>query len=179
VDLIQVTGGFFWELINNKKVHLVGVDYNIAFCPTVVTDLKCSIPFKNAVADSVIVSSFLYIGPDPEGLLEEVYRVLKSGGWILLTAPLVFPHNPEPTDYWRFTDEAPRLLLHRSGFAEVDITPIGERFSAVAYLLSPFLRPRWLVAPFVYWLCLKLDAWTKGLGLQECHIGYVAKARKP
>jgi SAM-dependent methyltransferase len=167
------------ELGDNEQVRLVGVDYNLAFRPAVVADLTRPLPFKDGVADGVIASSFLCILPDPGTFLGEVQRVLKPGGWLLLTAPLIFPYNPEPTDYWRFTEEALRLLLRHSGFVGADITPFGGRFSAAAYLLSPFLRPRWLVAPFVYWLCLKLDAWTKRFRLPECPIGYVAKARKP
>lgn len=164
---------------NEEKLHLVGLDYNPAFRPTVVADLTRPLPFKDAVADGVIVSSFLYIVSDPNALLGEVQRVLKSGGWLLLTAPLVYPHTPEPTDYWRFTEESLRLLLRRSGFVEAAIMPFGGRFSAAAYLLSPFLRPRWLVAPIVYWVCLKLDAWAKRFRLSACPIGYVVRARKP
>lgn len=138
------------------------------------------LPFKDAVADVVIVSSLLSISPDPNAVLGEVQRVLKLGGWLLLTAPLVFPHVPDPTDHWRFTEESLQLLLRRNSFVEATIIPFGGRFSAAAYLLSPFLRPRWLVAPIVYWVCLKLDAWAKRFRrLSACPIGYVARARKP
>lgn len=172
----------YWRVLglkDNKEVCLVGVDYNPAFRPQVVADLTRPLPFREAIADVVIVSSFLYIVSDPNALLGEVQRVLRSGGWLLLTAPLVYPHTPEPTDYWRFTDEALRYLLRRNGFVEADIIAVGGRFSAAAYLLSPFLRPRWLVAPIVYWLCLKLDTWAKRFRLPDCPIGYVVRARKP
>ncbi len=167
----------FLGLTTNPRVRLVGIDYSHAYRPTVVADLKTPLPFKDGVADVVIVSSFLYIVAEPRALLYEVKRVLKQNAILLLTAPLVYPFSPEPTDYWRFTEEALRLLLDQTGFADTSVLPIGGRWSTATYLVTPFLRPRWLVTPLAYWLCLKLDAWTeKRFQLSKCPIGYVVKA---
>ena len=182
LDLASGREPSYWRILgfkDSQTIRLVSVDCNPAVRPMVVADLTRPLPFKDEVADGAIVASFLYIVPDPLALLKEVQRVIKSGGWLLITAPLVFPYTPEPTDYWRFTKEGLQLLLRNSCFEQIDIHSAGGRFSSVAYLLSPFLRPRWLVAPIVYWLCLKLDAWAKHFGLPECPIGYVVMARKP
>lgn len=166
------------ELKDNPGVRLIGVDYNPLLRPTVVADLNIPLPFKNNTADLVIVSSFLYIVRDPRAFLCETRRVLKQGGTLILSVPLIFPHVPEPSDYWRFTEESIKYLLSLSGFTNFTIIPIGERWTAAAYLLDPFLRPRWLIAPLVYWICLKLDTWTtKRFKLPKCPIGYVIKAR--
>jgi len=167
------------RLTENPHVRIVGVDYDLALRPTVVANLKLALPFKDSIADVVIISGFLHILPDPNALLAEVQRVFKRDGLLILTAPLIFPRNPEPTDYWRFTEEAVQLLLERASFVDISIVPVGGRWTAVAYLLYPFLVPRKLMSPFVYWLCLKLDAWTKRFRLSECPIGYVVKARAP
>lgn len=171
----------YWRALglkDNPRVWLVGVDHNAKFQPRVVANLKVSLPFRNSIADTVIISSFLYIVAEPKVLLEETRRVLKPNGMLLLTAPLVYPHTPEPTDYWRFTGETLRLLLEQTGFVDVTIVPIGGRWTAAAYLLSPFMRPHRLVAPLIYWTCLQLDSWTeKCFKLPRCPIGYVAKAK--
>jgi len=169
----------FLDLTKKTSVYLVGVDHYPTCFPTIVADLTCSLPFKSKTVEAVILANFLNIPPDPARILSEVYRVLKEGGLLLLSVSFVFPYNPEPTDHWRFTAEALRLLLRQSGFTEVAVVPIGERWTAAAYLLSPFLRPRWLVAPLVYWACLRLDDWTKMRfkGLAPCPIAYVVKAR--
>jgi SAM-dependent methyltransferase len=166
------------DLKNGGKVRLVGIDYNPAFRPAIVADLIHSIPIKDATADVVIVSSFLYIVPDPKEFLKEVKRVLKPGGCLLLTAPLVFPYTPEPTDYWRFTEEGLSWLFYNAGFTDFEIVPVGNRFSAVAFMLEPFLRPRWIVAPSVHLLCLFLDQIVTYFKLRPCPIGYVVLARK-
>jgi hypothetical protein len=49
----------YWRILDlkdNEKVHLVGIDYNPAFRPTIVADLTHSIPFKDATADSLLCS---------------------------------------------------------------------------------------------------------------------------
>lgn len=166
------------ELNDNPRVCLVGVDYNADLQPTVVADLKTTLPFKDSIADTVIVSSFIYIVAEPEDFLKETRRVLKPGGLLLLSAPSIYPHVPEPTDYWRFTEETLALLLDRAGFTQVSVIPIGGRWSAAAYLLAPFLRPRWFIAPLAYWICCILDAWTeKRFKIPKCPIGYVVKAK--
>ena len=171
----------YWRVLRLREkpsVRLVGVEHNVALRPTVVADLGRTFPFKNGVANVVIISSFLYIVADPRALLDEARRVLKRGGLLLLTAPLIYPHNPEPTDYWRFTEDALRLLLRDTGFVEITIVPVGGRWTAAAYLLSPYLRPRRLAPIFPYWLCLKLDAWAeKRFRIPKSPIAYVVKAR--
>lgn len=166
-------------LSERGKVCLIGVDYDRRCHPHVVADLQLGIPIRHEVADSVIVSSFLYIVADPQGVLRETRRVLKPNGLLLLTAPLVFPHTPEPTDHWRFTEESLQVLLRQAGFHDIAIVPVGGRWIAAAFLVSPFLRPRWFVAPIVDWFALRLDGWTerKFPRLARCPIGYVAKAR--
>jgi len=170
----------FMNLTGNDTLQLVGVDINPSYHPTVVADLTLPLPFKTESVDAIILSGFLHIPPDPERTLQEIRRVLKNGSLLLLTVPFVFHYHPEPTDHWRFTEEGLKRLLSRSGLLVEELIPIGERWTAVAFLLSPFLRPRWLVAPIVYWLCLKLDEWTvkKFKRLPRCPIGYVVKARK-
>jgi len=166
-------------LEGNSQVKLVGVDQEIRVSPQVVADLQESLPFRNNIADAVIISSFLYIVADPGQVLQETRRALKQNGLLLLTVPFVYPYNPEPTDYWRFSPEALHRLFHQAGFHDTLIVPIGDRWTVTAYLLAPFLRPRWLLAPFVYWILLKLDSWTRRCfpRMPSCPIGYVVKAR--
>jgi SAM-dependent methyltransferase len=165
-------------LTHNEQVRLVGIDYDPALRPTIVADLTRSIPVKDGIADVVIVSGFLMLVPNPQELLKEVRRVLKSGGRLLLTAVLIAPYSPDPTDYMRFTAEGISLLLHNAGFTDFEIVPVGNRFSAAAFLLEPFLRPRWIVAPLVHLLCLLLDRVVTYFKLRPCPIGYVVLARK-
>jgi SAM-dependent methyltransferase len=42
---------------------------------------------------------------------EEIYRVLRPDGMLLLSVPFYFHEHSYPSDYWRFTPEALELLL--------------------------------------------------------------------
>ena len=163
-----------------NRGRVIGVDLNPSVRPTVVADLTQSIPLGAESCDVVILSSYLYIPAEPQQALSEIWRVLRKGGHLILSAPLVFPYAPEPTDHWRFTEQALRWVLSRSGFVIEQVIPVGGRWTAAAYLIEPFLRPTWLTACIVYWLALKLDFWTQrwSARLAVCPIGYVVKARK-
>ncbi len=56
--------------------------------------------------------------------MDEVYRVLKPEGTIAISSVMLFPIHEYPSDYWRFTPEAFRLLLRR--FPTVLVSYEGE-----------------------------------------------------
>ncbi len=45
--------------------------------------------------------------------LDEIYRVLREDGMVVMTSVMDFPVHDYPSDFWRFTPEAFRLLLNR------------------------------------------------------------------
>jgi SAM-dependent methyltransferase len=86
--------------------------------------------------------------PNPRTAIEEAGRVLREGGTLLGSAPLVWPIHGDPHDYFRFTDAGIRALL--DGFRGVRLVPLGNHYSAawivvmarsrVARLLNPAMR---------------------------------------
>ena len=104
---------------------------------------------------------------------------MKPSGKLFLTSPFIFNEAKEPSDYWRFTSEALEKLLRESNFDQFKIIPIGERFSAVAYLVSPFLI-FWPIKFVFYALAIGLDKIIpKKLKLkQPCPIGYFVEVKK-
>jgi SAM-dependent methyltransferase len=47
----------------------------------------------------------------PRDAIREMYRVLKPGGFLILTSVMLFPIHSYPHDYWRFTPEGFKSLL--------------------------------------------------------------------
>lgn len=45
--------------------------------------------------------------------LDEIFRVLKKDGIVIMSSVMDFPIHDYPSDYWRFTPEAFRLLLKK------------------------------------------------------------------
>lgn len=52
--------------------------------------------------------------------MNEVYRVLKPRGMVIMTSVMNFPIHDYPSDYWRFTPKAFELLLKRFNYYEVE-----------------------------------------------------------
>lgn len=85
-------------------------------------------PFAAGEFDFVICTQVLeYVG-DPSQIIAEIYRVLKPGGQLFLSAPSVFPRDSD-FDSWRFLPNSLRMLL--AGFREVEIVPEGSSISGL------------------------------------------------
>jgi SAM-dependent methyltransferase len=82
----------------------------------------------------------------PHRALEEIHRVLKPNGIVLITSVMDFPIHDHPYDYWRFTPEAFKSLLKPfansfigyAGKDEFPHTVIGVGFKGEAPRISEF-----------------------------------------
>jgi SAM-dependent methyltransferase len=81
------------------------------------------LPFPDEKFDVVLCTQVLEYVKEPPVVLAEIYRVLKSGGMFLLSAPAVFPRDSED-EYWRFLPAALRLLL--ASFSSIEVAPEGN-----------------------------------------------------
>lgn len=60
----------------------------------------------------------------PHRAVEELYRVVKPGGLLLITSTMDFHIHDHPHDYWRFTPDAFRSLL--KPFSQVVVESAGR-----------------------------------------------------
>jgi len=75
-----------------------------------------NMPFQDGYFDTVISNQVLEHIKEPEKLFSETYRVLKSGGYFICTAPFLEPNHSDPEDYFRYTKEALGLMAQRHKF---------------------------------------------------------------
>src|SRR4030095_5709220 len=73
----------------------------------------------DAVFDVVLCTEVLEHLPEPQRALDEMFRVLKPSGTLLLTTRFLFPIHDAPHDYFRFTKYGLRYLLRRFEILEV------------------------------------------------------------
>jgi len=99
----------------------------------VAIDVRCSplvdvvargeqIPFGNGSFDIAICTQVLEYISAPAELIREIYRVLKPGGWLFLSAPAMTLQDAEK-ECWRFLPSSLRQLL--SSFREMQIVSEG------------------------------------------------------
>jgi SAM-dependent methyltransferase len=91
-----------------------------------------ALPFPDNSMDGVVLTEVLEHCIDPQGAINQVRRVLKPGGLLLVTSPFCWPtHQTEDyKDYWRFARQGWELLL--SAFVDVTITPCALTVEAQA-----------------------------------------------
>jgi SAM-dependent methyltransferase len=99
--------------------------------PTIVGDITTTnVSIRDDTYDCVVCMDVLEHCLEPFAAVREIRRILKHGGYLLVSAPLNFRiHGPIP-DCWRFTEHGFRILLKDFGIVELDIceTPGRDLF---------------------------------------------------
>ena len=110
------------SLINDRLSRYIAVDLRLTPLVDIVGN-AAQLPFRSDCFDLVFCTQMLEYAPDPRQAIAEVHRVLKPGGFLLLSVPAVHPQDSE-RDAWRFLPAALRELLKE--FSEVDLAPEGS-----------------------------------------------------
>ncbi len=88
----------------------------------------------DAAFDVVLCTEVLEHLPEPQRALDEMFRVLRPGGTLLLTTRFLFPIHDAPHDYFRFTKYGLRHLLRK--FEIVELQEETDSVGTVAVLLQ-------------------------------------------
>lgn len=130
----------------------------------VVADLNQPIDLPTASADTVLCFSVVEHLRRPEVFLQEVARLLKPGGVLLLQVPWQWTLHEMPYDYFRYSPTALTDMLADSGFRDIDIAPLGGFFTTLSLKFNYFSK-RFVQGPApLRWLAslLLLPFWLMG-----------------
>ncbi len=95
-----------------------------------------AMPFEAAAFDTIVCTEMLEHVPEPARIVGEIARVLKPGGYVILTTPLYFPIHEEPYDFFRFTPFGLRHLFEQAGLEIARIEPMAVGFRMVALAVN-------------------------------------------
>lgn len=126
-----------------------------------------AMPFEDGEFDAVLSTQVFEHLEYPEKAATEIFRVLKHGGHVLITAPQWNELHEEPHDYWRYTCFGLKSLFERNGFSVIAYEQCGGFFSTRAqmgmrYLIDRFeLYQRWWYRPasFIFKIWGKCAIW--------------------
>jgi SAM-dependent methyltransferase len=110
------------SLINGRPSRYVAVDLRLTPLVDIVGN-AAQLPLRSDCFDLVFCTQMLEYALDPRQVIAEIYRVLKPGGYLLLSAPAVHPQDSD-RDSWRFLPGALHELLGQ--FSAVDMAPEGS-----------------------------------------------------
>jgi len=175
-----------------KRPDLSWICINIdaSVLPDVVADAAHG-PFTDGCANAVICTEVLEHVPEPEAVIVEAYRLLRSGGVFVLSMPFIGHVHADPFDFQRYTDAKLRLLLSHANFNDVEIDPMGHYYAVLCEMIKGAvarLRPtalRWILAvpvvPIINALVSRelRPGYSSSSYMQGYTLGYFAKAVKP
>ena len=100
----------------------------------VVADLH-DLPLAAEAFDFVLCTEVLEHVADPGRCAVELRRVLRPGGWILVTVPFVGELHEEPHDFRRFTSHGIETTLRDARFTDVGAYPLTGYYGTLAHVL--------------------------------------------
>lgn len=143
-------------------------------------DVVCSaldLPFPGGQFDTVVSTEVLEHVPEPLRALCEMRRVLKPGGFLVLSAPMHWPRHEVPFDFFRYPYDGLLHLVKSSGLELVKMFNRGRSYAFVGQVIQHVqpigARPvNWLVNTFFLWC-------DRHLNHDGITMGWTVVARKP
>ena len=91
-------------------------------------DYLCSaenIPVGDAIYDIALLSEVLEHLERPEGVIDEITRILRTGGILYITVPFMFHEHGSPYDFQRWTRFKIEKLFVEKGYKIESLKPLG------------------------------------------------------
>lgn len=133
----------FYPFMPEAVTEYVGQDNNPDVKPDIVCD-GTDIPVDPESFDTVLCNEVLEHVYKPQEVLQEIVRILKPGGYVYITVPMMWCLHYEPYDFWRYTPFSLRNLLEDAGLRVEKIERSGGLFSLVGQRFSDVFFFKWL-----------------------------------
>jgi SAM-dependent methyltransferase len=132
----------FENPLSKLPCRYIGVDTPNGFYGTGKVDLIGSaydVPAAGGSADAVLCSQVLEHLERPVDALREAHRLLRPGGIMILSFPLLYPLHAAPHDYGRYTRYFVRSTVETIGFDVVEEEAIGGFWYAAGFAAGLYL----------------------------------------
>lgn len=93
-----------------------------------------SIPFTEESFDSVVCTQVFEHLARPHICAKEIYRVLRKGGYAVITVPQMNELHEEPYDFFRYTKFGLEQLFSDVGFKMIECNQRGGFFTTIAQM---------------------------------------------
>jgi SAM-dependent methyltransferase len=157
-----------------------------------------AIAIRSGCVDIVLATEVLEHVDDAVAAMKELFRVLRPGGYAVITVPFMYPTHEVPYDFRRFTYLGIQNIAAQAGFEIIDVSAKGGPIALTVHLgmmLSMRLLSRSLGRYDGSWIgcgvrvCVaagleriaagRFPSPRMGSGAREASLGYMLLGRKP
>ncbi len=97
------------------------------------------LPFSDNAFDMVMSTQVLEHVPNPSKVLNEMARVCKKNGSVVISLPFVYPEHEEPFDFFRFTSFGIKQLAKEAGLEITSMQKDSTAIETMAILLNVYI----------------------------------------
>jgi len=124
-------------LKNSKVIYIDGAFFEGI---DVVCDFSKKLPIKSSSVDAILFSNVLEHMKEPQLAMNEISRVLKKDGELLLLVPYSIKLHQTPIDFFRYTKYALEYMSNNSGLKVKEIKEVGGVLNIMGTLLKQAIR---------------------------------------
>ena len=118
------------------RTDIINVDLFAFDEVDIVADASC-LPLENLSVDLIVNMAMLEHVHNPEVVVQEMYRILKPGGYVLSYVPFMVPYHAAPCVFYRWTRQGARRIF--SCFDSINISVGCGPTSGLLYVLEEWL----------------------------------------
>jgi SAM-dependent methyltransferase len=180
------------KIFEGKIAEYVGCD--IVQSSLQKVDIICDaikIPLTSCEFDTVFSTQTIEHIAEFQLVFDEAYRILKPGGYFILSGPMYWPLHEEPYDYFRFTKYGYEFTLKKSGFEIEKVYANGGMWATCGQsFIHSFMNSKTKFLPIricrflffklrLYWIHNLFFAWLDKVDFNPINtMNYVVVAKK-
>lgn len=132
------------QLFSSKVTNYISADVAAAAGVTLDIEIEpgVQLPLDDSSVDTLLSTQTLEHLNSVEFYLGECSRLVRSGGVLILTAPMQWRHHEVPYDYWRFTKYGLVHLLESNNFTINRISSCGGVYALIGQIFLSHLHER-------------------------------------
>jgi len=114
----------------------IGIDVNYQTGGPRVSGLAYALPFTASSFDTVFSTQTLEHVEEPHLAVAEMARVLRPGGYLILTAPQTWRLHEKPYDFFRYTRFGLQYLMEHNQLRIIHLLPQGGAWATVGQIVN-------------------------------------------